>query len=66
MPEAIPSPLHWQGPRQCSAGTCVQVATTEDHVYVRDGKHPEGTPLRFTHEEWRAFVASVRDGQFSV
>ena len=50
----------------CAAANCVEVALTDDSVYVRDGKNPEGPALRFDHEEWRAFRASIAAGQFSV
>lgn len=58
--------LTWLRPKMCTSSNCVEVALTSDHVLVRDGKNPEGPALRFTHEEWRAFRASVVAGQFSV
>ena len=33
-------------------------------VAVRDSKDPEGPKLVFTPDEWRAFAAGVRDGEF--
>lgn len=36
----------------------------EDAVLVRDSKSLAHTPLTYTHDEWRAFVAGVRGGQF--
>ena len=61
-----PHALIWQRAAQCANSTCVEVALTDDSVYVRDGKNPEGPALRFDHEEWRAFRASIAAGQFSV
>lgn len=58
--------LTWLRPALCGPATCVEVALTDDSVYVRDGKNPEGPALRFDHEEWRAFRASIAAGQFSV
>ncbi|MBK6873734.1 MAG: DUF397 domain-containing protein [Kineosporiaceae bacterium] len=58
--------LTWLRPTMCAASNCVEVALTDDSVYVRDGKNPEGPALRFDHEEWRAFRASIAAGQFSV
>ncbi len=58
--------LQWQRPQDCSNSTCIEVAIDTDSVNVRDGKDPGGPVLRFTRAEWRAFVTSVRDGQFSV
>ena len=58
--------LIWLRPTMCTTSNCVEVALTDDSVYMRDGKDPEGPALRFDHEEWRAFRASVVAGQFSV
>jgi hypothetical protein len=54
----------WQRSRRCDSATCVEVATTDDRVGVRDGKQPAGPALWFSHEEWAAFVAGVRAGDF--
>ncbi len=49
----------------CNFGDCVEVArTSEGAVLVRDGKNREQGPLAFTPEEWRAFVAGVKNGEF--
>jgi hypothetical protein len=38
-----------------------------DHVItVRDGKNPDGPKLIFTPDEWHAFVAGVKDGEFDL
>ncbi|MFN8079257.1 MAG: DUF397 domain-containing protein [Kineosporiaceae bacterium] len=58
--------LIWTRPTMCASANCIEVALTSDNVYVRDGKDPEGPLLRFDHEEWRAFRASMIDGQFST
>jgi len=38
----------------------------EGAVLVRHSKNPEGGVLRFTADEWRAFEAGVRAGEFSL
>lgn len=50
----------------CSAGSCVEVGRLPDGaVAVRDAKDPErATALEFTQEEWAAFVAGVKNGEF--
>lgn len=49
----------------CSLGTCVEVGRTpEGQVVVRDSKHRDLAPLRFTEEEWAAFLAGVKSGEF--
>jgi hypothetical protein len=43
----------------------VEVATTLN-VCVRDTKDKTRTTLRFTADEWKAFVAGVKDGEFDL
>jgi hypothetical protein len=33
---------------------------------VRDSKHPDGPVLRFSAEEWRAFLAGAKTGEFDL
>ena len=50
-----------------SGGTgCVEVATLERVVGVRDSKDRQGLILVFRHDEWNAFLAGVRDGEFDL
>lgn len=46
-------------------GQCVEVAMFDEAVAVRDSKNPDGPVLVFTLGEWRAFIGSVRDGEFA-
>ncbi len=50
----------------CDAGGCVEVGTTPDGAWiVRDAKDAErATALRFTTDEWAAFVRGVKAGEF--
>lgn len=44
---------------------CVEVTRSDDgRVGVRDSKNPKGPVLVFTPDEWTAFVAGVKDGEF--
>ncbi|HYN18988.1 MAG TPA: DUF397 domain-containing protein, partial [Actinomycetes bacterium] len=45
---------------------CVEVAVVEDVIAVRDAKDPSGPVLRFTAQEWGAFLAGARDGEFDL
>jgi Domain of unknown function (DUF397) len=46
-------------------GNCVEVANLPGgHVGVRDSKDTAGLALRFTPDEWRAFLGGVRKGEF--
>lgn len=49
----------------CHEGGCVAVAALSDGgVAVRDEKTAAGPVLTFTANEWAAFLAGVRDGEF--
>lgn len=43
---------------------CVAVAKKPEGVAVRDTKDSRKKTLFFTHEEWNAFVAGVKDSEF--
>ena len=48
-----------------SNGNCVEVASLAGgEVGVRNSRDSEGPVLRFTPEEWHAFVGGVRNGEF--
>lgn len=50
----------------CGSATCVEVDTDTEQVSVRDSKNPDQPPLAFTREEWAAFVAGVKRGEFDA
>lgn len=60
------SDSHWiKSSLSLSNGNCVEVASLpDDEVGVRDSKNSEGSVLRFTPEEWHAFLGGVRNGEF--
>jgi hypothetical protein len=43
---------------------CVEVTFAANGVAVRDSKDPSGAVLVFTANEWDAFVAGAKDGEF--
>ena len=45
-----------------AGGMCVQVASVDGGVAIRDSKNPD-VALAFTREEYRAFTDGVRDGE---
>ena len=48
-----------------SNSNCVEVASLRDgEIGVRDSKDAEGPVLRFTPDEWHAFLGGVRNGEF--
>lgn len=46
-------------------GNCVEVADlAEGEIGVRNSRDPGGAILRFTSDEWQAFIGGVRNGEF--
>lgn len=48
---------------------CVEVATNEaipDKVFVRNSKDRTGAVIAFTNDEWSAFLAGAKDGEFDL
>jgi len=47
---------------------CVEVAFSApgEEVWVRHSKNPDGGVLQFTSDEWKAFIAGARDGEFGA
>ena len=60
------SDTHWlKSSLSYSNGNCVEVASLlEGEIGVRDSKDPGGPVLRFTPDEWHAFLGGVRNGEF--
>lgn len=50
-----------------NGGACVEVASNLPRVVaVRDSKQPDGPVLAFTLDEWQAFCAGVKRGEFGL
>ena len=48
-----------------SNGNCVEVASLpEGEIGVRNSRDAHGAVLRFTSDEWYAFLGGVRNGEF--
>jgi hypothetical protein len=46
-------------------GNCVEVADLVDgSIGVRNSRDSKGSVLRFTPDEWHAFLGGVRNGEF--
>ena len=57
---------HWiKSSLSYANGNCVEVASLAGgEVGVRNSRHTEGPVLRFTPDEWHAFLGGVRNGEF--
>jgi Domain of unknown function (DUF397) len=50
-----------------NGGDCVEVARNlPGAVAVRDSKDPDGPKLTFTPDEWVAFTAGIKTGEFDL
>lgn len=54
----------WRTSTRSSATNCVEVATLDGHVAVRDSKDRGGPVLMFTQNPWREFLAATKAGEF--
>ena len=45
---------------------CVEVAKDSNGVKVRDSKDQSGNVLFFSKEEWNAFLAGAKNGEFDI
>ena len=44
-----------------NGGGCIEAASHDDHVLVRDTRDQTGPALRFTPAAWRRFTGQVKD-----
>jgi uncharacterized protein DUF397 len=55
--------LSWEKSTLCQTSDCVEIAPNNGYVVLRSSTQPR-RQLRFTQEEWRAFAAGLRAGDF--
>ena len=65
-PERPDSGTYWvKSSLSFSNGNCVEVANLPDgKIGVRNSRDSEGPVLRFTSDEWHAFLGGARNGEF--
>lgn len=58
--------VRWQKSRRSnSQGNCVELAqVADDHVAVRNSRHPDGPALVYTRDEMTVFIEGAKDGDF--
>ena len=57
----------WFKSRFCSSDGCVEVAhLSGGNVALRDSKDAAKAPHVFDRDEWSAFIAGVKDGEFDL
>jgi len=61
------SNARWVRSRACSSDGCVEVAhLARGSVAVRDSKNTHLPTYVFDREEWAAFIAGVKNGEFDL
>ncbi len=60
--------LHWRkstfSDQIQGEGNCVEVARSGDWMLMRDSKDPNGPVHAYNRQEWAAFLAGVKAGEF--
>lgn len=56
----------WHRSSFCDSNTCVEVARVGDMILIRDSRDPQGTVLRVTIADWKAFLAGVYAREFDA
>ena len=56
--------LEWHVSRTCETGACIMVARKGELVVIGNTANPAGPVSEFTANEWRHFVAGVKQGDF--
>lgn len=56
--------LVWRRASSCEGGACVEIAIPGHVVFVRSSKDSDGTHVTLSRDEWKQFVAAIKDGAF--
>jgi len=57
--------LWWKSSHSGPNG-CVEVTVVDGQIAVRNSRDRQGPILRFTTDEWQAFLDGVQDGEFDL
>lgn len=66
MLPGMSSKTEWRKSSYCGSSACVEVARADGQVLVRDSKNPDIPPVRFSPDEWDAFLARGQSGQLNL
>jgi predicted secreted Zn-dependent protease len=64
--QAVACRLEWRKSSRCGSDACVEVAIHNEKAYVRSSNDAVGAYLVFDAEEWRSFLAGVRNHEFDI
>ena len=61
MSEYPPESLAWQKSSwSVGDGACIEIVESDAFIFIRDSRRPDGPLLSVSHDEWRAFVKSIK------
>ena len=65
-PKSLDSGLKWvKSSLSFANGNCVEVASLPDgQIGVRNSRDAAGAVLRFTSDEWQAFIGGAHNGEY--
>jgi Domain of unknown function (DUF397) len=58
--------LVWRKSRMSGTSNCVEVAFAGSTVLLRNSRDPAGPTIALSRDEWTAFLAGVRQGEFDL
>lgn len=58
--------VSWRRSTYCGNSSCVEVAIKGDEIRIRDSKHLASAALVYNRDEWLAFIAGVKAGEFDL
>jgi hypothetical protein len=64
MSPSAQGPSAWRKSSKCANSECVEIAREQDMILVRDSKSPQASVLRYTREEFAAFLDGAKAGEF--
>ena len=57
--------LHWRRSSLCASSSCIEVAALGGGGVAVRGSNPQGdTVITYSRDEWLAFIAGVKAGDF--
>ena len=64
MSPSAQGPSAWRKSSRCANTECIEIASEQDMILLRDSKSPETPAFRFTREEFRSFVEGAKAAEF--
>jgi len=54
--------MTWRTARDCDGGQCVEIGIQDNVVMVRDSADRDGGRIALDDQQWRRFVAALKNG----